>query len=53
MLTKEKIEELEKQVLILHKKGLHPVTIAARTGFRAVDVRKIINENEVIQNELG
>jgi len=48
MYNKKENEELEKDVIRMHKEGLHPVTIAARTGFRTVDVRAIIKEKEVI-----
>lgn len=40
---KKEIDELEKDVLRMHKEGLNPVTIAARTGFRSIDVRAIIS----------
>lgn len=42
----KEIKKLEREVIKLHKEGLHSVTIAARTGFRAVDVREIIKEQE-------
>ena len=45
-MSEKEIKELEKEVIKMHKKGLHSVTIAARTGFRAADVREIIKEEE-------
>ena len=45
-MSKEEIRKLEREVIKMHKEGLHSVTIAARTGFRAVDVREIIEDEK-------